>query len=251
MRPSAILVYKIELLWFNTKKNNSSKSIKQLLSRDKSIYKPPPAVMTSIVAATELIAQDASHACLLRCIRESPRVAEAYANLLAAKTGNPYNIPAAINLLTDAISELPTSATSLATTAISSPLRADRMAAAQNMLTAARQAKLTEDVVYKAFLKLRACRHGDEASTTTTAHEALIAAIRKARIAISAVSDSLQATHAANAALNAASPNWALELFGSSEVEAELTAYIVANISRSTKLVDTAEEAVLKKTRTD
>lgn len=205
--------------------------------------------MTSIVAATELIAQDASHACLLRCIRESPRVAEAYANLLAAKTGNPYNIPAAINLLTDAISELPTSATSLATTAISSPLRADRMAAAQNMLTAARQAKLTEDVVYKAFLKLRACRHGDEASTTTTtAHEALIAAIRKARIAISAVSDSLQAAHAANAALNAASPNWALELFGSSEVEAELTAYIVANISRSTKLVDTAEEAVLKKT---
>ena len=207
--------------------------------------------MTSIVAATELIAQDASHACLLRCIRESPRVAEAYANLLAAKTGNPYNIPAAINLLTDTISKLPTSGTRLATTtATSSPLRADRMAAAQNMLTAARQAKLTEDVVYKAFLKLRACRHGDEASTTTTAHEALIAAIRKARIAISAVSDSLQATHAANAALNAASPNWALELFGSSEVEAELTAYIVANISRSTKLVDTAEEAVLKKTTT-
>ena len=203
--------------------------------------------MTSIVAATELIAQDASHACLLRCIRESPRVAEAYANLLAAKTGNPYNIPAAINLLTDAISELPTSGTSPATT---SPLRADRMAAAQNMLTATRQAKITEDAVYKAFLELRACRHGDEASTTTTAHEALIAAIRKARIAISAVSDSLQATHAANAALNAASPNWALELFCSSEVEAELTAYIVANISRSTKLVDTAEEAVLKKTTT-
>jgi len=205
--------------------------------------------MTSIVTATEIEAQDASHACLLRCIREFPRVAEAYANLLAAKTGNPYNIPAAINLLTDAISELPTSGTRLATTtATSSPLRADRMAAAQNMLTAARQAKLTEDVVYKAFLELRACRHGDEASTT--AHEALIAAIRKARIAISAVSDSLQAAHAANAALNAASPNWALELFGSSEVEAELTAYIVANISRSTKFVDTIEEAVLKKTTT-
>ena len=203
--------------------------------------------MTSIVAATEIEAQDASHACLLQCIRKSPRVAEAYANLLAAKTGNPYNIPAAINLLTDAISELPTSGTSPATT---SPLRADRMAAAQNMLTATRQAKITEDAVYKAFLELRACRHGDEASTTT-AHEALMAAIRKARIAISAVSDSLEAAHAANAALNAVTPHWVLELFGSSEVEAELTRYIIANISRSTKLVDTVEEAALKKTRTD
>ena len=153
------------------------------MSHDKSIYKPPPAVMTSIVAATEIEAQDASHACLLQCIRESPRVAEAYANLLAAKTGNPYNIPAAINLLTDAISELPTSGTRLATTAISSPLRADRTAAAQNMLTAARQAKITEDAVYKAFLELRACRHGDEASTTT-AHEALIAAIISFRPAV-------------------------------------------------------------------
>jgi hypothetical protein len=185
-------------------------------------------------------AQDESHAFLLQCVRESPIVAEAYANVLAAK-GNPYNISAAINLLTDAIGTLPN--TPMASSAIATinapPLTTHKKLAIRDVIMAARQAKISEDVVYEAFTETRG-HHSDDANN------ALIAAIQEARIAISTVSDSLESARTAIAASNADTPEWKLELFDSAEFEADFTRLIIFNIDRSTQFLNTAEEAVFR-----
>jgi hypothetical protein len=167
-------------------------------------------------------------------------VAEAYANVLAAK-GNPYNISAAINLLTDAIGTLPN--TPMASSAIATiktpPLTTHKNLAIRDVVMAARQAKISEDVVYGAFTESRSHRSDD-------ANNALIAAIQDARIAISRVSDSLESARTAIAASNADTPEWKLELFDSAEFEADFTRLIIFNIDRSTQFLNTAEEAVFR-----
>ena len=186
-------------------------------------------------------AQDESHAFLLQCVRESPIVAEAYANVLAAK-GNPYNISSAINILTDAIGTLPNTpmaSSVIATIKTPPPLTTHKNLAIRDVVMAARQAKISEDVVYEAFTESRG-HHSDDANN------ALIAAIQEARIAISTVSDSLESARTAIAASNADTPEWKLELFDSAEFEADFTRLIIFNIDRSTQFLNTAEEAVFR-----
>ena len=201
---------------------------------------------------------------LQKCIRESPRVAEAHAKVLAAKTGDPQHLPAALDNLTDAISELCAATVSDITTAgenIPDALRehltdaigtattsaSDTMAAAKQLFIAARRVKIAEDNLHEAFIELRARRHDDEA-TASVANEALIAAIRETKIAQIAVNDAFELLRAAKAAPKANIPACVLELATSSpETDAKLTRDVGHALRVSFRLVDLAEEAVLKK----
>jgi hypothetical protein len=169
------------------------------------------------------------HNLLLQYVRESPSVASAYVNVCSAEKSN---LPAALDLLAEAIRQLPVTTSQPAP----STVVADQVAAVNNVILAARHAKITKDVLCKAFFELRANKEAYVAN-----NEALIAAIREARAAINSVSHALKVLSDVNVTLKELTPDSVLLL---EHAEAKLTNDATLAIKQLAQIVDTAEKTL-------